>query len=79
VTRYMIVPHVGGDTFDVKIVCADGGRQTLLGFATLGAAEAWIARDKVRGYREDRNRKAAARFDSQVTNWAVHVPKAGYP
>lgn len=34
--------------FDVKIVGNDGARQTLLGFPTRQAAEAWIAQDRKR-------------------------------
>jgi hypothetical protein len=32
--------------FHVKIAGSDGNRQTMLGFRTEGAADAWIANDK---------------------------------
>jgi hypothetical protein len=38
--------------FDVKIVGNDGTRQTLLGFPTRQAAEAWIAEDRKRSGEE---------------------------
>jgi hypothetical protein len=78
-TTYVIVPHLGGDTFDVKIVDANGGRQTILGFAHKPAAEAWIAWDRIRGRREDLAKRRIARFDSQATIQAVYGPKPNYP
>ena len=42
--QYTIIPKAERD-FHVAIVGEDGARQTILGFETLGDAQAWIARD----------------------------------
>lgn len=43
---YHISPSANGDNFDVRIVGTNGARQTVLGFASQGDAEAWVAQDK---------------------------------
>ena len=45
---YTICPGSDQDCFDVAIVGNDGARQTLLGFETRAAAEAWIVEDEYR-------------------------------
>lgn len=43
---YHISPNGNGDSFEIRIVGANGARQTVLGFATQRDAEAWVAQDK---------------------------------
>jgi len=45
---YTISPGSDQDCFDIAIVGNDGARQTLLGFETRAAAEAWIVEDEGR-------------------------------
>jgi hypothetical protein len=49
---YTISPGTDQDCFDVVIVGDDGARQTLLGFETRAAAEAWIIDDERRSSAE---------------------------
>ena len=48
---YTITPRSGGDGYDIRVVGADGVRQTILGFNTKAAAQEWIAYDQVLGDR----------------------------
>jgi hypothetical protein len=48
VTIYEVSAHRGGSGFNVHIAGFDGARQTMLGFETEAAAEAWIATDRQR-------------------------------
>jgi hypothetical protein len=45
---YTISPGTEHGGFDVAIVGSDGTRQTMLGFKTHAAAEAWIAEEERR-------------------------------
>ena len=45
---YKILPGTNRGDFDIAIVGSDGSRQTMLGFKTYAAAEAWIAEDEQR-------------------------------
>ena len=49
---YTISPGTEHGGFDVAIVGSDGTRQTMLGFKTRAAAEAWIAKDARRANEE---------------------------
>ena len=49
---YTISPRTEHGGFDVAIVGRDGTRQTMLGFKTHAAAEAWIAEDARRANEE---------------------------
>jgi len=48
---YEISPEIDRG-FNVKIVGDDGARQTMLGFSSREAAEAWIADDRRRSHEE---------------------------
>ena len=43
---YKVIPQAAGRGFNIKVIGANGARQTLLGFATEADAEAWIAADR---------------------------------
>jgi hypothetical protein len=43
---YTVIASPNQTDFHVKIAGNDGNRQTMLGFRTTGAADAWIADDK---------------------------------
>ena len=43
---YRVIASADQTCFHVKIAGSDGNRQTMLGFRTEGAADAWIANDK---------------------------------
>ena len=45
---YTVTYQADESRFDVRIVGSDGVRQTMLGFQTEAAAEAWIAEDQHR-------------------------------
>ena len=45
-TKYTIQPSGDGAGFNISIAGSDGARQTLLGFESEAAAEAWILQDK---------------------------------
>jgi hypothetical protein len=45
-STYVIIPNSDGSGFNVGIAGADGARQTMLGFESEAAAEAWIIQDK---------------------------------
>jgi uncharacterized protein YmfQ (DUF2313 family) len=47
--------------FDVKIVGDDGVRQTMLGFPTRAAADAWIAEDQQWSHMEAQKTRRAPR------------------
>jgi hypothetical protein len=51
IPTYVILPRTAGG-FDVKIVGDDGARQTMLGFPTRVAAQAWILEDQRRSREE---------------------------
>jgi hypothetical protein len=46
VNKYDIAARADGAGFDVRVVSANGARQTVLGFATESAAQHWIAQDQ---------------------------------
>jgi hypothetical protein len=43
---YRIGRHKDGSGFDISVVSDNGARQTMLGFKSRRAAEAWIADDR---------------------------------
>jgi len=43
---YTIIPHAGFTSFDVAVIGANGGKQTMFGFQTEADADAWIAQDQ---------------------------------
>jgi hypothetical protein len=45
-TVYSIHPAQNGSGFEISIVSDNGARQTILGFETVAAVDAWIAEDK---------------------------------
>jgi hypothetical protein len=52
-TVYSIDRSRNGAGFEVSIISDNGARQTMLGFATVTAADAWIAEDKRLGAAAD--------------------------
>jgi hypothetical protein len=45
-TTYAIIPSEDGTSFNIGIAGNNGARQTMLGFASVAEAEAWISQDK---------------------------------
>jgi hypothetical protein len=45
-TTYTIIPVADGTGFHIGVAGSDGTRQTMLGFASMAEAEAWILQDK---------------------------------
>lgn len=62
VPTYTISSGSKAGTFDVAIVGNDGIRQTMLGFTTYAAAEAWIADDERRSSEATRSFRTQWRF-----------------
>lgn len=56
--KYTIIAHPGG--YDVQIVGMDGIHQSVLGFETEAAANAWIARDRRLAAVEERTEPLAS-------------------
>jgi hypothetical protein len=52
--KYTLITHSAG--YDVQIVGIDGVHQTILGFETEAAANAWIAHDKRLAAAEERTK-----------------------
>ncbi len=59
-STYVISPRTERG-FDIKIVGDDGARQTMLGFPTREAAEAWIMEDQRRSREEVQSSSPAPR------------------
>jgi hypothetical protein len=47
-TTYKVVPDQGGSGYNAELVSDNGAHQTMLGFATVVAAERWIESDRQR-------------------------------
>jgi hypothetical protein len=45
-TTYTVIPRTSGDGFDIRVVGADGGVHTILGFLTEEDAGTWIKGDR---------------------------------
>jgi hypothetical protein len=43
---YQIIPLGDGSGFNIGVADSDGTRRTMLGFASLEEAEAWISQDR---------------------------------
>lgn len=44
--NYQIIPLTDGSGFNIGVAGSDGARQTMLGFASMQEAEAWIQQDR---------------------------------